>query len=451
MSDHTLAFFKDKKILVFGLGILGGGVGVVNTLVELGAKVRVTDAKSEKDLESALQKINISQLDKLTLGLHEESDIEWSEIVIKNPAVPTNSPFIQKAISLNKHVTTEAALYLKHSLAFTIGVTGTRGKTTTTTMIYEMLKECIDNKVLIGGNIQHKGCLPLLLEEDAETFSVVELSSWALEGCHIEKVSPKIAVVTNLFPDHLNRYPNMEAYAFDKAAIFQYQQPEDHVFLNTEHEWFEYFRDKVESNLHLFDSHSLPKNFELKIPGEHNRHNAAAAFSVGKLIGLPVNQIRESLEQFTGVQYRQQRVGEKHGLIFINDSTSTTPKALDVALETFPTATFIIGGATKHLDVTELANKITNHKGLFIFLKGSGTQELIDAIKQVETSRSDIGTSLQNIQTFESLQDAFQEAIKQTPSGEIVFSPGFTSFELFKNEFDRAQQFDALVSEYIQG
>lgn len=437
-QKRSLDQFQDKKILVCGLGILGGGAGVVKTLLKLGAQVRITDLKTQEQLQSTIKTLDLSAIDKVTFGHHAEEDIAWADSIIKNPAVPTNSPFIQKALALNKHVTTEAALYLKYTSAFTIGITGTRGKTTTTMMTYELLRKGLKHQVLVGGNIQDKGCLPLLLEEDEETISVLELSSWALEGCHWEQVSPNIAVLTNLYADHLNRYQSIEEYAYDKAAIFQYQTAEDHAFLNTQHEWFEYYLEKVTSNLHLFDALTLPEKLRLRVSGTHNRLNAAAAFSVAKLMGIERDTITESLEQFKGVPYRQQIVGEKNGVLFINDSTSTTPTALRAALETYPTATFIIGGTSKELPVDDILPHLKRHQGKIYYLQGTGTNQLLQQLSFAEKPS-----------IFTNLTDAFHAAVANTSSGEIVFSPGFTSFELFKNEFDRAEQFDKLVQDYL--
>lgn len=426
--------FHNKNILIFGLGVLGGGAGVVKVFDEIGASIRITDNKSEQELQNVLHDISTKFVKKLTLGKHEMEDIEWADVIIKNPGVPTSSPFIQKAFELGKHVTTEAALYLKYSEATTIGITGTRGKTTTTLMIGDIFTQAFSERVLVGGNIQNNGALPLLLEEKNDSISILELSSWALEGCHWEKVSPHVAVVTNISPDHLNRYNSLEDYIHDKRAISQYQTSSHDLFIQNHKSWTSQFVESTQANVH-YVTEDFPEDLKLHIPGKHNQINANFARAVAQRFHIDDETISQALSQFQGAPYRLQFIAEKNGVKFYNDSTSTTPTALITALETFPTATFIIGGTTKNLPVRELAQKIQSHQGEIVLLKGSGTSELVAQLP------NNLTTQLHN-----NLITAFNEALQLTPEGEIVFSPGFTSFELFTNEFDRASQFDNLVN-----
>lgn len=437
-----------KNVLVFGLGILGGGVGVVKTLAQLGAKIRITDLKTEEPLAEALSELPTTQIEKITLGKHSYEDLDWAHVVIKNPAVPTTSPYIQYALAKGKHVTTEAALFLKLTQSHSIGITGTRGKTTTTMMTYEVLKDQLGERVLVGGNIRDKGCLPLLLEETAESIAVIELSSWALEGCHWEKVSPQISAITNLYPDHLNRYEGkMERYAEDKAAIVQYQGPEDIAILNQRNPWTPFFQERTHAHIRQVGDETLPEDVPLALPGAHNRLNAGYAWEIAAALELDPISVRKSLSHFRVVSYRQQLVGETPTLRFVNDSTSTTPEALLVALQTFPTATFIIGGTTKSLPLTSLAQSISRHHGKILWLTGSGTAELIAELSAMGEQGK--AASLSAVAIAENLPQAFQAAIDTTHEGTIVFSPGFTSFELFANEFDRAEQFDQLVNQFL--
>ena len=431
--------FKDKKILIFGLGILGGGEGVVKVFDHIGATIRITDSKSKEDLKEVLAKLPTKNIDKLTLGQHKIEDVQWADVIVKNPGVPTSSPLINEAIELGKRVTTEAALFLKYSDSTTIGITGSRGKTTTTLMIYEIFHKAFGEKVLLGGNMQNKGTLPLLIDEKPDSISILELSSWALEGCHWEKVSPKVAIVTNISPDHLNRYQNLEQYVQDKVAISQYQTSENYLFIQEGRSWTKKFTTQTQARIHYI-SEELSQNVILKIPGKHNQMNANFAMAVANHFHIDDQTVSLALSEFNGTPYRQQFIAEKHGIKFYNDSTSTTPTALITALETFPTATFIIGGTSKNLPVDNLAKKIQSHVGEAVFLEGSGTSELLAHLSQIMSTRGD-----SNIRTFNNLSSAFKQAVNQTQQGEIVFSPGFTSFEMFKNEFDRAIQFDELV------
>lgn len=425
--------FSGKKILIFGFGILGGGKGTLSIFQHFPCQIVITDRKTEADLADSLHDIENKQIHHMTLGKHLREDIDWADVIVKNPAVPSSNEFIQYAITQGKYITTDAALYLKFSEANTIGITGTRGKTTTTLLTHHIVSHTSNAQVLLGGNIKDIGSLPLLLEEKTNAISIVELSSFALEGCHWEKVSPKIAAITNIYADHLDRYVNIRQYANEKAAIFMYQREHDHVFLNRENEWTTDLVAKVHSHLHLVEKNTAGVE-ALQLKGDHNQWNAAFAISIATTLGLDITEIKKHVATFQGAPFRQEKVGESHGITFINDSTATTPEAVIVALQAFPHANFIIGGTTKQLDQTELAKKLDQFAGNIFLLRGSGTEELVEAMQR-------------KCLVFDSLQAAFQEAVKGNPS-EVVFSPGFTSFELFKNEFDRADQFNRLVKEF---
>ena len=422
--------FQGKNILIFGLGILGGGEGTVHTFQEFPCQIKLTDKKTEEQLSETLIRIGQKNIVGMTLNGHSKEDIDWADLIVKNPAVPSSHELIKYAIQKQKHVTTDAALYLKYSSNFTIGITGTRGKTTTTMLTHHLVSNGTNRQVLLGGNIKQIGSLPLLSQENENGITILELSSFALEGCHWEKVSPHIAAITNIYPDHFDRYPTIESYIHDKAAIFLYQKANDHVFLNETNEFTNQLKQQASSQIHLLNVQSANTN-GFNLPGQHNLWNAIFAISIAKQVGINEESLHSSLASFKGVEYRQQLVGTVNGIEFYNDSTSTTPEAVIAALETFPTATFIIGGTTKNLPLHKLTEALQKSQSRIIFLKGSGTRELLAQIGR-ESS------------VYENLPAAFQESIKNNPK-QVVFSPGFTSFELFKNEFDRANQFDQLV------
>lgn len=429
---------KGKHVLVFGLGVLGGGEHVARACAQAGALVRVTDQKTAQELAktlTALEGLDISY----TLGEHKEEDVTWAEIVIKNPSVPSSHPLIQKAVASGKRVTTEAALYLQHTVARVVGVTGTRGKTTTTMMIYEILKRSYPS-VTVGGNIQGKAALQLLKEETEETRTVLELSSWQLEGFHWAKISPPVAVITNVYEDHLNRYASMEAYAKDKAAICMYQKPGEVVFLNKDDGWTPYFEKLAAAEKAYFSSETLPLDWKLRIPGKHNRVNAGSAHAVAKRMGCSEEKIKEALESFGGVPSRLETVRVVNGITFINDTTSTTPAALHAALTTVREqekgrVLLIAGGAAKGLGDESMVHDINTLADAVFFLDGTGTQEIVGRVNR-ERQRG----------VFSSMDDAFEAAVKTAKEGDsIVLSPGYASFGMFTNEFDRGAQFTRLV------
>lgn len=431
--DSFRETFTSKNILLFGFGLLGGGKGSLSVFQTLECQIVITDAKSESQLADTLNTIQTKNLVHTTFGKHSYEDIDWADVIVKNPAVPDTNPFISYAKKKQKRVTTDAALFLQFSQSKTVGITGTRGKTTTTLLTHHLLKNSLSLPVQLGGNIQNIGSLPLLLTETPTTITVLELSSFALTGCHQERVSPQIAVITNLYPDHMNYHASMEEYAHEKSAIFAYQKSSDHVFLNQTNEWTPFFSTKVHSQLHLISPTLFPLAKQMPLPGEHNQWNAAFAIAISTMLGVKQDSISQHLHTFQGAEFRQQVLKTVNGTQFINDSTSTTPEALTAALSTFPDADFIIGGTSKKLPLEHLATKLQQHRGNLYALKGSGTTELLGQLDK-------------QVRVFESLKQAFVAAIENHPK-QVVFSPGFTSFELFRNEFDRANQFSELVNQ----
>lgn len=428
--------FKHKHILIFGLGVLGGGKGVVEVFQQFDCTIRITDLKTAEQLDTVLNQISDKNVEQKVLGEHRKEDIEWADIIIKNPAVSMVSEYMQYARKLKKHITTEAAIFLKYTDSKTIGITGTRGKTTTTMATYHILKNALKQSVLIGGNIRDQASLPLLLTETSKTITVLELSSFALEGCAVEQVSPQVSAITNLYPDHMNMYRNMKEYALAKAMLLTFQNSSDVAFLNKSDKWTPFFTDHTKSEIRYVSPHPQLIKTPPLLHGQHNIMNLSFAVAIAEEIGVETNIALKFAREFTGAPFRQQLVGKNATTSFINDSTSTTPEAVIVALEAYPTATFIIGGTTKHLNLKKLAQNINAFQGELVFLKGSGTSELMEKLDH-------------SYRVHDSLESAFNSALATKPS-HIVFSPGFTSFELFQNEFDRAERFNTLVLKQVK-
>lgn len=431
----------NQNVLIFGLGLQGGGVKAANTLIEAGANVRATDNKSAQELEKSL-----AQLDSRISGVygsHNEEDILWADIIIKNPAVPYEHRLLQQALQLGKVVTTETALAIEIIRDRTIGITGTRGKTTTTTLIYTLLKEA-GKPVVLCGNIPEQPTLAALRDAHDDTWFVVEISSFHIEGMIATKTSPHIAVVTNVFPDHLNRYENLEAYAKVKASLFAYQKPGDKAFWGTQHDWTELFESQIQPGVEQHPvSPSLveaARAFGSPLPGEHNLQNVALAAEVAKVAAVSPAQIKTCIQNFTGVPYRLEPVATRNGITYINDTTSTTPIALQKALEAqVEPFVLICGGTTKHLPFsTELLEKMNTIPHAIVFLQGSGTTELFEQLAPVSVPHSFASSLDQAVEQAEAF-------CHDSASSRIVFSPGFSSFELFKNEFDRGDQFTQLA------
>ncbi len=435
--------FKGKKVLIIGLGRLGGGEGMVRFFAEQGARVTVTDLKNETELKETIDRLRGLPI-TYVLGHHRFEDFKNQDLIIRNPDVPQNSGFLKEARKNNIPVEMDESLFLKLCLVPVIGVTGTRGKTTTTTLIGEVLKAA-GYSTLLGGNLQGVTTLNLLKKIKQGTKVVLELSSWQLQGLGQDKISPHIAVITNIYPDHLNRYENMTDYINDKKLIFKYQDSDDFLILNEENETTKSFANEAKSKVNWFKKSIWPNEWSLKLLGDHNRENAAAALAACRILGINDETIRQAVGQFTGVKFRLEEVRKYDGVTYINDTTSTTPIAGIAALNSFYPKSIILiaGGSSKNLDLSDFAKEIVDKAKAVILLDGSATDDLESKIQREEARR---GIDSKILGRCNNLEKAILTAKKKAKSDNVVlFSPGCTSFGMFKNEFDRGRQFEKIV------
>jgi UDP-N-acetylmuramoylalanine--D-glutamate ligase len=426
------AFFEGKKITMLGLGLLGRGVGDAEFLAQIGAQVLVTDRKTEKELEASVEKLKQYPNISFFLGGHRTADFTTSDMVIKAAGVPIVSEEIKEARAANVPVYMSTALFAKFAReigAKIVGVTGTRGKSTVTNMIFHTLQKA---GILshIGGNIRGVSTLALLPKVKKGDICVLELDSWQLQGFGDLEISPDVAVFTNLMPDHLNYYPNMNAYFSDKANIFKFQTERDALIVG------ENVIDRVRAALPTATPtlpSPIPMDIQLSVPGEHNRTNASLASKALLALHVPEDVIRSGLETFPGVEGRLQYVRTVNGVKIFNDNNATTPEATIAALSSFPERTLILiaGGSDKGLDLEDLVSEIQRTCKKVVLLSGNGTDRLKSQI---------IG------EVFESLKGALDSALASAVSGDVIlFSPGFASFGMFKNEYDRNDQFLAIA------
>ncbi len=440
--DQLQQFVQGKKILVFGVGKQGGGTHVARLLNELGAQVRITDIKSAEELGLESHEDDTIQH---SLGGHSHDDILWADLIVKNPAVPFDHPLIVLALEKDIPVTTETTLALRFIRNATIGITGTRGKTTTTYLIHHIIAQS-GQPTMMGGNIPQQPTLSLLETATAETQFVIEISSFHLEAMNREQLSPRFAVLTNIYPDHLNRYSSLQEYAEVKANIFKWQKGGDHAFWNGSTEWDSLVSssipaDAIFHHVSSKDDHQK-KQFTTSLPGEHNRENIQLSATVTSIFGIEETQIEKAIQTFTGVPHRLEKIETVRNISFINDTASTTPIALEKALEAVQQPFILIaGGATKHLPFSEkLLKLLRQQQHSIIWIQGSGTNEIFSALFQNEVPKS-----IKKVNTLdEAVTAAFQLAQAQKAKT-ILFSPGFTSFEMFDNEFHRGDTFKELV------
>jgi UDP-N-acetylmuramoylalanine--D-glutamate ligase len=434
--------YKNKNVLILGLGLLGRGLRDAIFFAEQGAKVVVTDLKTAEQLKPSVDKLKKFKNVKFVLGEHRFEDIDRADLIIRNADVPRESKFLQYAFEKKKTVDMDESLFAKYCPCPIIGVTGTRGKTTTTTLIYELLKKT-GRKVYLGGNIKDMATLPLIKKVKANDIVVLELSSWQLQGFGWAKISPPIAVFTNIFPDHLNRYAGMQEYINDKKLIYQNQKPDDYLIVNHNNPETKKAGEEALSNVIYFDKKNVPKSWKLKILGEHNLENIDAAIKVAAIFKLPAKTIKQVVEKFGGVEHRLEFVKTVKGVDFINDSTSTTPIAGQKALAAIKRPLVLIaGGSSKKLDLSAFAKDIaskTNVKKV-VLLNGAATDDLQNLIVKYGGAKKIIGR-------FDDFKSAVHTAYENAQKGQtVLLSPGCASFGMFVNEYDRGNQFKKIVS-----
>jgi len=470
-----------NKVLLVGLGILGGGLATALWLLKHKAQLTVTDLKSKKDLEPSLKKLKkYSSKIKFVLGKHRQKDFDENDIIVVNPAIPTTNTklkvtqYLNKAKKQKKIIENEISLFFRFCRNPIIGITGTRGKTTTTNWIGHLLKVKYP-QTFIGGNIPDSPVLSFLDKISKNSPVVLELSCFQLEL--LQKQSPHLAVITNFYQDHLNRYQTMKKYARIKANIFLHQKPDDYLILNDDNSWTKYFLSlKPVSQVYFTSQKKLPKKLNgifqagfkvyfqengkkffifdatsfVKTWGKHNLENLLRAILAAELLGLNVKQIKKQIVTLPQVKMRQEIVFQNNQLTIINDSAGTSPEAAVVALNRWDhNKNFILitGGTDKNLDFKLLAKKIKEKlpPGHLICLNGSATKRLIEELEKLHYSK------ICNV--FDNLGECLTYGLflaKNKEKAIIAFSPAAASFEKFKNEFDRGEKFNKIVKNYLK-
>jgi len=441
MKSDWENYFWGKKITVMGLGLLGRGIQVVKFLHKMGAILLVTDLKTRKQLAPALKKLaNLSGI-KYVLGEHRLEDFEHTDMIMRAPNAPLDSPFLAGARNGGVPIEMDASLFraLAPVGVIIIGVTGTRGKTTTTMLIYELLKAS-GRKVFLGGNVREGVALPLLFKVRSGDFVVLELDSWQLQGFGDRKISPQIAVFTSFMEDHLNYYKgDMRRYFRDKANIFYYQKEHDHLVIDEE--VLGRYPIETKAKIHKISPHQFKSSWITKLLGVHNQNNILCAFGVADILNISEKIKMEVLASFKPVSGRMELLGTQDGVCIINDNNATTPDATIAALKTFgknKNVILIMGGADKGLDMTNLIKSLPHYCRAVILYKGSGTEKIVEEIKS------------SGVLTEEATQfkEAVRLAFKNAKKGDtFLFSPAFASFgHEFQNEYERNDQFIKLIT-----
>ena len=452
MESRYKDFFKNKKITVLGVGILGRGVGDVRFFAECGADILVTDLKNREELRGSLNALKEYKNITYVLGEHRLADFKDKDLVIKAAGVPLDSPFVAEARKNKIPVEMSTALFVKllPPDVFIVGVTGTRGKSTVAHLIFHILQKA-GKRVFLGGNVAGVSTLELLKKVRSRDGVVLELDSWQLQGFGEAKISPHTAVFTNFLDDHLNYYESDRSrYLDDKANIFKFQREENTIILGKQ--CAALIQEKypnIKSTIVIADKKDIPQNWKITLPGEHNKDNAACAIAVAHALGVSDGVIQQALTDFNGVSGRLELISEIKGVKIYNDTTATTPDATMAALKALSSRlgsgqnqnnriVLILGGSDKGLDMSKLAEEIPKYCKTVILLPGTGTDNFRFKISDLRLKNIIIETK--------TLKEAVVKGIGVAKSGDILlFSPAFASFGLFKNEFDRGDQFNEMV------
>ena len=435
-------FFKDKKITIMGLGLLGRGLGYTKFLAECGADLIVTDLKTKEQLATSVKALEKFSKIKFVLGEHRLEDFRGRDMIIKSAGVPLDSIYINEARENNIPIEMDVSLFVKCAPEImVIGVTGTRGKSMTTTLIYEILKNnenTFKRSVFVGGNLRGVATLPLLKKVKTGDVLVCELDSWQLQGFGDAKISPHISVFTSFMPDHMNYYKNsMQDYFDDKANIFKYQNKDDILIIRPDMKKFIKKTD-IKSKLVVVNKKDV-LNWKFNVPGEHHRENLACAVAVAKNLGISEIKIKKSVANFKDLEGRLQLLRTYKGIKIYNDNNATTPEATIAGIEALKGISkniiLICGGADKKLDLTNFVKVINKNCKSIVLIPGTGTDVLLKNYKLKIPNQ--IGVDF---------KDVIKKALVSAKKGDIIlFSPAFASFGMFNNEYERNDLFMKII------
>jgi UDP-N-acetylmuramoylalanine--D-glutamate ligase len=451
------------KVTVMGLGINGGGLASALFFARRAARVTVTDLRSSESLESSIQTLAGLPI-QYVLGRHEERDFAEADLVIKNPAVSPSSVYLQAARGRGVRIETDLSIFLSMTANPIIAVTGSKGKSTTSSAIHFGLARVFPGSRL-GGNITVS---PLSFIDDLGPRDpvVLELSSWQLADLAGRGLlKPAISAFTVILPDHLDKYPGMQEYVADKKAIFKEQGPEARAVFNLDDPWQRDFPSETDARCFFYSGAPLPEGIPggwleeeagkvrldpaggtaktvlsaAAIPGRHNRMNLMCAALVLSLYGIKGEVIRRALSEFPGIEHRLEMFHRYRGARIYNDSAATIPQATVQAVKTLdPPIVLITGGTDKNIDFSPLS-EIAGIPEAIILLAGTGTEKIRAVLD---------GAGAAYEGPYTTIEPAVKAALSRAREGaSILFSPGCTSFGMFKNEFDRGTRFKKCVLE----
>jgi UDP-N-acetylmuramoylalanine--D-glutamate ligase len=446
-----------RKVLVMGLGRFGGGVDATRYAAAAGARVVVTDQAPREKLQDSITQVADLTGIEFHLGGHDAEDFATADIIIANPAVRPDNEFLQIARRNGRTVTSQIGLFFQACPARIIGITGANGKSTTTTLTAHLLERarprtsnCSYAKVWLSGNIGDKPLLTILDQIGPHDLVVLEISSFQVEQLAEVRKAPNVSLLTNLTPNHLDRYGTFEAYCAAKEGIFAFQtlseeSPAISIF-NAEDEiargWFRKYGRQPGRTCLQFCADDVGEELRCvyALPGRANLSNLAAARAIVRCLGITDEGIRGCLAEFKALPHRLELVANRNGVRWYNDSKATTPEGTMVALAAFECPKILIaGGYDKHTPFDELGKEIASSAKAAI-LMGQTAPQIADAITGADTS------SRADVEIVDSLAQAVEAANRLAVPGDVVLlSPACASYDMFENYRQRGRLFADLV------
>ena len=452
-------YIKGRNVAVMGMGI--SNTPLIQYLMKLDANITVFDRKTEEELDNAICEEYMLQGVRFSLGENYLDNLVGYDIIFRSPSMRPDTPAIEKELDRGAILTSEIEMLIDLCPGKIIGVTGSDGKTTTTTLIYKMLQEEGYNCYL-GGNIG----IPLFSRIDEmrpEDIVVLELSSFQLMTL---KKSPNISVVTNVSPNHLDIHKDYQEYIDSKRNIYLHQTKDDLLIINYDNEITREFADTAKGNVRFFSTYTrldngvvLDQNIiktcvskvrtqiidadDILLLGRHNIENACTAIAAVQDL-VKTESIIKVLTTFKGVEHRNEFVRELNGVKWYNDSIGSSPTRTIAGLVRFKKKVILIeGGYDKHLDYTEMGKYILDHVKILILL-GQTKEKIKNAtLAEIENRGDNIELPLVEC---ESLEEAIMAAQKYAVEGDTVFfSPASASFDMFKNFEERGNRYKEIV------
>ena len=445
---------KNKKVLVFGSGISGIGAGKL--LEQVGASVVLYDGQETLDKEVLKAQLGDDTKAEIILGELSEEVMETLDLVVMSPGVPTDLPVVLKMRDMGIPIWGEVELAYTYGKGDVLAITGTNGKTTTTALLGEIMKNYKES-VFVVGNIGNP-YTAAALEMREDSVAVAEMSSFQLETIH--EFRPKVSAILNITPDHLNRHHTMEAYIKAKEDIAKNQTKEDTCVLNYEDEVTRKIGENVKANVLYFSSQrKLDRGIylddgniilrqdeeilvcnvnELKLLGTHNYENVMAAVAMAAAYRTPMEVIRRTIKEFAGVEHRIEFVREKDGVAYYNDSKGTNPDAAIKGIQAMNRPTVLIGGGYDKDSEYEEWIQAFDGKVKLLVLVGATKEKIAEAAERV---------GFVSYVMADSFEEAVEKCIEAAEPGDaVLLSPACASWGMFKNYEERGDKFKELVN-----